>query len=391
MMLPDERVRIPMKIVVIGAGAWGLPAAAELAQRGHQVILVDRFGLLNRLSSSCGPTRMWRIPDPDPRRVRLSKLGLAAMERLARRSGATVYLRKGLLWRDTKSLPRLQQALASEDVRFEAVESRRVGEYLPGLVPDGRDAVWQEDAGVVLAESSLRAQFGLFSAAGGTFVQGETVRESTLAAGSARVLLSDGQRIEADAAVIAAGPGSGALLAQLGLPVPLRTYKEQVVHLGDGSAAADAHPCFFDGPAGDAPGIYAMASPGIGYKVGLDAPLRLLGEADTDRTPDPDRTGAIRDRVRRSIRSVKPQVVDAQVCTWTDTPDGQFVVDSPLPGLVVACGDVGEGFKYSALMGIIVADLAEGNRPEADISPYRIDRFGVQDSAGWSAPTALGR
>jgi glycine/D-amino acid oxidase-like deaminating enzyme len=288
-------------------------------------------------------------------------------------------------------LPRLQETLLTEDVPFETVEPHRVGNYVPGLVPDGRGAVWQEDAGVVLADASLRAQLGLFSAAGGTLVQGAAVTEITLDAGSAGVLLSDGRRIGADGAVIAAGPGSGALLEQLGLPVPLRTYKEQVVHFGDGSAAADAYPCFFDGPTGDGPGIYAMTSPGIGYKVGLDAPLRPLGEGDTDRTPDRERTREIRDRVHSTIRSVKAQVVDAQVCTWTDTPDGQFVVDSPMANLVVACGDVGEGFKYSALMGIIVADLAEGNRPEAEISPYRMDRVGLLDSAGWGIPTALGR
>ena len=53
-----------MRVVVIGAGAWGLPAAAELARRGHEVALLDRFGPANDLSSSPGPTRLWRLHPP---------------------------------------------------------------------------------------------------------------------------------------------------------------------------------------------------------------------------------------------------------------------------------------------------------------------------------------
>ncbi|WP_226864305.1 FAD-dependent oxidoreductase [Mycolicibacterium baixiangningiae] len=46
-----------MKCIVIGAGAWGLPTAAEMARRGHQVTVVDRHGPLNTLSSSSGHRR----------------------------------------------------------------------------------------------------------------------------------------------------------------------------------------------------------------------------------------------------------------------------------------------------------------------------------------------
>ncbi|MFN7151113.1 MAG: FAD-dependent oxidoreductase, partial [Microthrixaceae bacterium] len=44
-----------LDVVVVGAGAWGLPAAAELAGRGHRVTLVDRFGPANVWASSPGP------------------------------------------------------------------------------------------------------------------------------------------------------------------------------------------------------------------------------------------------------------------------------------------------------------------------------------------------
>ena len=89
-----------MRCIVVGAGAWGLPAAAELARRGHQVTLLDRFGPANDLSSSTGPTRIWRLTHPDGVRVRLALRSVEAMERLERLTGTTVHLRRGLLWRD---------------------------------------------------------------------------------------------------------------------------------------------------------------------------------------------------------------------------------------------------------------------------------------------------
>ena len=78
-----------MRCVVVGAGAWGLPAAAELARRGHRVTLVDRYGPANLLSSSPGPTRLWRLTHPDAVRVRLALRSLEAMERLSSLAGET--------------------------------------------------------------------------------------------------------------------------------------------------------------------------------------------------------------------------------------------------------------------------------------------------------------
>ena len=43
--------------------------------------------------------------------------------------------------------------------------------------------------------------------------------------------------------------------------------------------------------------------------------------------------------------------------------------------MVVGAGDSGEGFKYSALMGLVLADLAEGAAPDDDIAALGLARF----------------
>ncbi|WP_234820770.1 FAD-dependent oxidoreductase [Mycolicibacterium goodii] len=385
-------VRAAMRCVVIGAGAWGLPTAAELARRGHQVTLVDRYGPLNAESSSSGPTRLWRIADPDPVRVRMALRGIDAMERLAERSRATVFLKRGLLWRDNESLPDLIATMQQFDVDHTVVDDGDVGMYFPGLRPDGRGAVWQPAAGIVLAEESLRAQERLFLASGGIESFGRTVAGIEVRGNGVRVQFDDHTVEDADVVVVAAGPGTPRLLETIGVDLPLHPYLEQTVHFGDPEkpGATNDHPCLFDGPQGDIPGIYAMPSPGIGYKVGLDLPLRPYDDADPDRTPDIARTALLRDRVARDLTSVEPTVLGAHVCSWTDSPDGKFVIDALSDGVVLACGDSGEGFKYSALMGEVLADLAEGRPADPDVAAMSMARFdeGLPVHTG---PHALGR
>ncbi|MEV0670795.1 FAD-dependent oxidoreductase [Mycobacterium sp. NPDC050441] len=381
-----------MTCVVIGAGAWGLPTAAELARRGHRVTLIDRYGPLNGLSSSAGSTRLWRLADPDPLRVRLAQRGVDAMHRLAERAGTPVFLTRGLLWRDDESLPSVASTLDALGVAYSSVVPDDVDRFFPGLRSDGRDALWQPVAGVVLAAASLQAQLRIFQSLSGTTLLERNVARVELVSNGVRVVLADGATIDADVAVIAAGPGAAPLLSPLGLDLPLHPYLEQVAYFGDPAnpGAADDFPCLFDGPRGDRPGIYAMPSPGAGYKVGLDAPLRDYRADDIDRTPDDGRTTVLRDRVSADMPAVVPTVLHAQVCSWTDSPDGTFVVDRLDGGIVVACGDSGEGFKYSALMGEVLADLAEGGTPDADVAEWSLARFanGMPERTG---PHVLGR
>jgi glycine/D-amino acid oxidase-like deaminating enzyme len=369
-----------VRCIVVGAGAWGLPAAAELAGRGHEVVLVDRHGIANPLSSSPGPTRLWRLTHPDAVRIRLARRSVEAMERLSSRSRRAVFLRRGLLWRDGPALAAVAEALGSEDIPHELVAAAEVARHFPGLRPDGRDAIWQADAGPVLAATAMAAQAALFEAAGGTTLIGAEVVDIAVRSAGVHLTCGDGSGLDADSVVLAPGPGAGRLLESLGVDLPLRPVLEQVVHVG-GPGDTDL-PCLYDGPTDEQPAMYAMPTPGLGYKLGLDRHLRELEDGDVDRTPDPVLTAMASDRARRDLTSIRPDVVDAQVCSWTESPDHRFVIDVLPGGITLACGDSGEGFKFSALMGLVLAELATGGTADADIASFGLQRFaGAVESA----------
>jgi len=357
--------------IVIGAGAWGLPTAAQLALRGHEVTLVDQYGVANALSSSPGPTRIWRHADKSPVLCRLGLRSVAAMDRLTKRSGTEVHRRLGLLWRDHQ-VPRLVDTLRAEGVEHVEVDAADVGRWFPGLVPDERPAAWTPLGGVVLAAASMAAQERIFRDAGGRQVRDQV---TGIDAERGIVELRSG-RLDADVVVAAPGPGAVTLLPMLGLELPLAPHLEQVVHFGSPEAPDryDALPCLFDGEYGASPGFYAMPTPGVGYKIGLDDPVRAWTPDDLDRTPSPARTEETAAEAAR-LGFITDPVLDAQVCSWTDSPDGLFVVDR-VGRVVLACGDSGAGFKFSALMGEILADLAEGAEPDDDVASLGLARFG---------------
>ena len=491
-----------LRAVVVGAGAWGLPAAAELARRGCRVTLVDALSETQRskdgLGSSGGPTRIWRLAHPDALRVRLAQRAVDSWRRLERdalgRDGlGKIAVERGILWRDSEegSLAAVAAALRSEGVPFSEVAASSVSSFFPGMVADARDAVFQPQAGVVMAERAMRAHAELFArairAGGGesSVVAGESVVRVSLGGGGggggggdgdddARSLLRSssssislsapvtvftdkGRAIEADVVVLAPGTGA-ANLSDLISPSPspsqifpravsrlMRPRLQQTAHVSRRPGLTDALPCWYDGPreisltaeeereqereeasgaAAEAqatgaakkkkkkkrngaprllPGLYAMPTPGVGYKIGLDAPVRFIGgeEGETEgdansegneeafeprwardnfsRVPSEKNNAAIEARTREALPgllSSNETVHSAQVCSWTDSPDGRFVVDALAGGrVVVAAGCSGEGFKFSALMGIVLADLAQGKEADEDVASFGLKRF----------------
>ncbi|WP_425601553.1 FAD-dependent oxidoreductase [Halorubrum laminariae] len=64
-------------------------------------------------------------------------------------------------------------------------------------------------------------------------------------------------------------------------------------------------------------------------------------------------------------------------CMFTNSPDEHFILDSlsDHPQVVVGAGFSGHGFKFSSVIGEILADLAIDRGSEHPIEMFSLDRF----------------
>jgi len=72
--------------------------------------------------------------------------------------------------------------------------------------------------------------------------------------------------------------------------------------------------------------------------------------------------------VARAFPGLDPRPAKVITCVITSSPDDQFLVGrlSGDPRVVVAGGDSGHGFKHSAGIGELLAQISIGERPYCD-------------------------
>ena len=187
-------------------------------------------------------------------------------------------------------------------------------------------------------------------------------------------VLTSQERIETPIAVVAAGPWSGPLLSSIGVDVPLRLVRHQVVMLRRPQDLVPDHPVI-----GDVVNDLS-ARPDAGN-------LTLIGVGE-DEFVDPDsyNQGVDMPMVERGFNGlVKRMPGMAQAVfrggwsgLFTTTPDWHPVLDrvDGIEGLYCAVGFSGHGFKLSPMIGVVMAELImEGQATSVDISMLDLGRF----------------
>lgn len=105
-----------------------------------------------------------------------------------------------------------------------------------------------------------------------------------------------------------------------------------------------------------------------------------VGHPDGD---DRKVTPAFERAARQFLADHLPELTDAEVmrryvCFYSGTADRDFILDRADEGLIVGAGFSGHGFKFSPLVGRVLAQLALGIRPEIDLARFALDRPALQ-------------
>ncbi|MCK9894980.1 FAD-binding oxidoreductase [Frankia sp. AgB32] len=191
------------------------------------------------------------------------------------------------------------------------------------------------------------------------------------------VELADGSRIAAGTVVLAAGVWSAALAAQVGVGLPLRAQREQILLVTPGAPVA-GRPVLSD-------------LVGLQYLRPERSGALLVGNSDHSRPqwvdPDDYRSGADPAYVETAVSRFAhrfPGLPDVALASsyagcYDVTPDYNPIISTtPVEGLIVAAGFSGHGFKISVAVGELVADLVvdgDSGHPLIPAADFRLSRF----------------
>ena len=357
--------------VVVGAGAMGAAAARVLAERGWGVTLLEQHAIGHDLGGSGHDTRSFRLSHSDAADVRIAVRAHELWNDLERRGGQTLLGRNGLLQRGSV-VPPMAAALREAGVAYDELNHRDVSRIFPEMRPQpDAPAIFQRDGAVIFAKRSIELQVRLACAAGAVVHEGEKCIALAPQGDGVRAFTRR-RRIDADIAVVCAGPWSLPLLVPLGLRLPLQAGLAQVTSFRSLHPGWEQRPGLMERTHG--PGVYGMPEHGRGFKLGWATinPMTFWKSSKV-RPYDRENELALVERVREDFPGFDPTPLHHEAGPITLVPDELFVIDRRGP-IVVGAACIGHAFKFSPVLGELFADLAEGTMLPPEAQRFRIDR-----------------
>ena len=366
-------------IILVGGGISGVCAAYEMARAGLDVRLFEA-GSLAAMAS--GRTQGGvRQSGRDRAELPLARAAVRRWQTLADELGEDVEYRQGGNLRVARSddeVPRIR-AMVNEQralgLELEYLDDRaELRALAPWLSDEVRAASFCPTDGQANPVRAVTAFARAAERAGATIEQQEPVRAVRVEDGKVRGVVTDHGLVEAPRVVLAAGIHTPALLAPLGLHLPLEIHHVAVLQTVPVPHRMDQ---VFGTAAGDGSGRQQVDGR-LRVTSGVQPWAPAGGSRGDDVQPAGRTVAAVVERASRVIRDFD-QVPLARV--WggliDKTPDALPVLDAPpsVPGLVVAAGFSGHGFALGPVTGEILRNLCLDEEPGFDLAPFRLSRF----------------
>ncbi|TLF47262.1 FAD-binding oxidoreductase [Halomonas urmiana] len=410
------------EIAVVGAGMVGVSVAWHLARRGHSVTLVDRrapgretsFGnagiiqreavrpyafprdiatllrvLPNRqvdiryrpggMLQAAGPLlRYWhnsskaRYQKIVPEYASLIGLSLEAHAPMIEAADAEGLVRREGWLEVYRTAAELEaRAVEARDdeqrfgIRHRVLDAAALAAFEPCLAEGLAGAIhWQDPWTVADPGALVHAYAKSFEAEGGR-VQQADVTGITRQGSGWRVATSEGA-LDAEQLVMAMGPWSREWLSELGLEIPLFVKRGYHMHYAASGAESLRH--------------WVMDAE-VGYVLApMQAGIRLTTGAELERLDAPPHLAQL-DAAEQAARRLIPLGERLEAEPWKGarpcTSDMKPVIGPApgQPGLWLALGHGHQGFTLGPATGRLLGQMMDGETPDIDMAPFRVDRF----------------
>ena len=360
----------PGRVIIVGGGTFGVSAAIELRRRGWGADLFDPGPIPHPLAATTDISKVLRMDygaDEDY---------MALMEQAFQGWDAWNRVWKEPLWHETGLVVMSHGEMKPGGFEYESYHLlQKRGHQVERLDSEGlkrrfpawnaehyRDgyfnprAGWAESGRVLEWLASEAKRLGVKFHLGRKFSR-LLDRDSRVTG----IQTDDGEKHFADFVIVAAGTWTPHLLPYLSNV--LWTVFQPVFHFQVPDMELFSPPRFavwgadpsntgWYGFPAIQDGRLKLASHGPGWRFDPDGPRVMPADQE--------------EKFRTFLRETFPALADAPVlfnrlCPYCDSWDGNFWIDHDpdRPGLVVAAGDSGHGFKFTPVLGKLIADVLE--------------------------------
>jgi sarcosine oxidase len=396
--------------VVIGAGGLGSATAWQLARRGVDVVLLEKFGFGHKRGASHDTSRILRRSYHTPAYVALANEAYDDWALLESDSGEQLVTTTGGLdlFPPGASIPAIDYttSMAACGVPFEELSVAEVAARWPALsLPAGTLAVHQADTSMVPAGRST-ATMQRLARENGAALYDDAAVTSLVDRGAEGIEVVVGAGDDAGAGVSGtASGGHGAtyrrflarrvvltadawtndLLAHLGTSLPLTVTREQVTYFAPSAPerfGSDRLPVWIwmDDPSFYGFPTYDEGGNGAFVKAAQDCGGAVTSGDGRSFDTDPAALDLLRGFVNGLLPGVGPPA-HTVTCLYTLTPDRDFIV-GPVPAHPAVLLGLGAGhaFKFAPTFGRLLADLAVSGSTSSDIAAFAPDRAALLDA-----------
>ena len=380
--------------VVIGLGAMGSAALYQLAKSGATVLGIDRYSPPHTLGSTHGDTRITRLAVGEGAEyVPLVKRSHEIWRELEAESGLDLFQQCGGLIMAVQGAPGLhesatflgqtvasaeQYGIAHEQLSAEQIRAR----YSQFALAGSESGYYEPEAGLLRPERCVEAQLRLARRRGAAIKLGEEVLSYRQHRDRVTVTTRTGP-VVARNVIVAAGPWVSRLVPDLA--GSLRVYR-QVMYWFDLSdktqyAAYREMPIYiWEFGTGQHHLIYgfpAIDGPDGGAKVATEQYTEETTTDTVERAVAREEVAAMYERyVQGRLPGLSSRCLRSATCLYTVAPASRFLIDfhPAAQNVIIASACSGHGFKHSAAIGEVLAQLVVTGRSDIDISPFALGR-----------------
>lgn len=375
--------------IVIGVGSMGSAACFHLSRRNQRVLGLEQFTSPHEKGAHGAHTRIIRkayFEHPDY--VPLLEKAYANWHLIEQLSGEQLYVPTGLLYAGPPGndlLQRIREAAQQYQISLEEWDSAELKQRFPQFtLPANAEIMFEPEAGFLYPDKAIEVMIALSIQAGATIRQQCPVLSWEADELGVKVF-TEHETFTADKLIITAGPWAGAVIprVQAHLQITQQTLAWYTPP-ADVPQNAQQFPCWLIAEE-SVPGAYygfpAIPNHGPnGWKIAHHHAGKPTHPDEINRTINEKELATLGKFMQQYLGVSEDALIATKTCLYSYSPDEHFVIDL-LPDqhqrVSVAWGFSGHGFKFTSVVGEILADLSMYGKTPLPAQFLQADRLSM--------------